>query len=349
MDVQVDHVVVFNADHAVAVGLSKSTHLGSAGTVVLVDEELGAVAVGDVLHLHQVVGEHTLASIGSGQLGLVLGLVAALHDGFTVEHLAHALKDHHDALTAGIHNTSFFQHRQQVGGILQSLLASFQHHVPQCGHVLGRSLGGLLGGNAGNGQDGALGGLHHSLVGTFHALFQRGNDILDPGSLFAVQRLGEAAEQKAGDNAGVAAGAPQHSGGGSLGSLRHGAVVGQSFQLAHGGANGHAHVGAGITVRDREDVQFVHAGTLIVDVVCAGDHGVAQDFTRNHVFHSLNFPGTGPGASLRAMAGKTRPCSQATTSSTDTITRATFRPVACSSSSLTRCEIARAAVEMFNP
>ena len=35
--------------------------------------------------------------------------------------------------------------------------------------------------------------------------------------------------------------------------------------------------------------------------------------------------------------------------STDTITRATFRPVACSTSSLTRCEMLRAAVEMLSP
>ena len=56
-------------------------------------------------------------------------------------------------------------------------------------------------------------------------------------------------------------------------------------------------------------------------------------------FYSLYLPGT-PGRALSH---------QATTSSTDTTTRATFRPVACSTSSFTRCEMERAAVEMFSP
>ena len=35
---------------------------------------------------------------------------------------------------------------------------------------------------------------------------------------------------------------------------------------------------------DGEHVQLVHAGALVVDVVCAGNNGVAQDLTRNHCF-----------------------------------------------------------------
>ena len=109
-------------------------------------------------------------------------------------------------------------------------------------------------------------------------------------------------------------------------------LVVQSFQLTDGCAHGHAHVGAGVAVRDGEDVQLVHAGALVVDVVCAGNNRVAQDLTRNH----LNF--------LLILLSD-----QAITSSTETITRATLRPVACSTSSLTRCEMLRAAVEMLSP
>src|SRR5699024_4318752 len=72
VDVEVDDVVVLDADHAVAVGLGKGAHLGGAGPVLLVDQELGAVAVLDVLHLHQVVGKDAAAGVGGGQLGLVL-------------------------------------------------------------------------------------------------------------------------------------------------------------------------------------------------------------------------------------------------------------------------------------
>ena len=79
----------------------------------------------------------------------------------------------------------------------------------------------------------------------------------------------------------------QHGRSSSLGSFAHGAAVVQSLQLTHGSAHGHAHVGAGVAIRHGENVQLVHAGTLVVDVVGAGNDGVAQDLTRNHCFYSL--------------------------------------------------------------
>ena len=36
VNVQVDDIVILNADHAVAVGLCKGAHLGGAGTLVLI-------------------------------------------------------------------------------------------------------------------------------------------------------------------------------------------------------------------------------------------------------------------------------------------------------------------------
>ena len=235
-------------------------------------------------------------------------------------------------MTAGIHNAGLFQHGQQVGSVLQSLLARSEDDVPQLGHILLAAGGSFLRSHAGHGQDGALGGLHDGLVSALDALLERRDDVGGVGLLLALQSLGEAAEQQAGDDAGVAARTAQHGGGSGLGGLADGAAVVQSFQLTDGGTDGHAHVGAGVAIGDGEDVQLVHAGALIVDVVRAGDDRVAQDLTRNH----LNL--------LLIVLSD-----QAITSSTETITRATFRPVACSTSSLTRCEMLRAAVEMFSP
>ena len=284
VNVQVDDVIVLDADHAVAVGLGESTHLGGAGALVLVDEELGAVAVLDVLHFHQVIGEDALAGVLGGELGLVGGRLAAGHDGFAVEDLAHALKDDQDALAACVHDAGLLQNGQQVGGIVQRLLAGGHHHVPQGGHIGGAAGSGFLAGHAGHGQNGALGGLHDGLVGTLDALLQSLHDVLGTGFLLAFQCLGEAAEQQAGDDAGVAAGTAQHGGSSGLGGFAHGAAVIQGFQLPDGSADGHAHVRAGVAVRNREDVQLVHAGALIVDVVGAGNDGVTQDLTRNHCF-----------------------------------------------------------------
>ena len=291
MNVQIDDVIILNAHHAVAVGFCKGTHLCGACALILVDEELGAVAVLDVFHLHQVVGENALAGVLGGQLCLIGGSFAASHDAFTVEHLAHALEDDHDALTAGIHNAGLFQHGQQVGGVLQSLLAGGHHHIPQGRHILSAAGSGFLGGNAGHGEDGALGGLHDGLVGTLNALLQSLDDVGGGSFLLAFQSLGETTEQQAGDNAGVAACAAQHGRSSGLGGLAHSAAVVQSLQLAHGSTHGHAHVGASIAIGNRENVQLVHTGTLIVDVVGARDNGVTQNLTRNHSFLLLVLAG----------------------------------------------------------
>ena len=61
------------------------------------------------------------------------------------------------------------------------------------------------------------------------------------------------------------------------------------------------------------------------------------------LYYSLYLAGEKrPGTGMKRQA-------QPITSSTETTTRATFRPVACSTSSLTRWEMLRAAVEMFRP
>ena len=234
VDMEVDDVIVLDADDAVAVGLGEGAHLCGACALVLVDEELGAVAVLDVLDLHQVVGEDALAGVLGGELGLVGDSLAAGHDVLTVEDLAHALEDDHDALAAGVHDAGLLQDGQQVGSVLQSLLTGGHHDVPQLGHILFAAGSSFLGGDAGDGQDGAFGGLHDSLVSALDALLQCSHDVGGVSLLFALQSFGEAAEQQAGDDAGVAAGAAQHGGGGGLCGLAHGAAVVHGLQLTDG-------------------------------------------------------------------------------------------------------------------
>ena len=48
----------------------------------------------------------------------------------------------------------------------------------------------------GDGQNGALGGLHDGLVGGLDTLLQRGGKVGGGGLGLILQRLGEAAEQK---------------------------------------------------------------------------------------------------------------------------------------------------------
>ena len=323
----VGHILVLDDHHGIAVGFQESAQTGHAGVLIFVQQELGAVAVLDVLHFHQVVGKNALAGGVAGHLGLG-GHLGGGNDLAAVEHLLHALEHHHDALTARVHHAGLFQHGQLVGGVLQSGLTGGHHLGPQALLVHVGAGGGLLGGQPGDGEDGALGGLHDRLVGGLHAHLQRRGQVGGGGGGLALQRLGKAAEQKAGDNAGVAAGAPQHGGGGGLAGLAHGAVVRQGLQLTAGGAHRHAHVGAGIAIGDREHVQLVHAGALVGDVVRAGQDGVAKNFTCYHCFLLLY---------------------SAKMSSTKTSMRATFRPVAHSTSSLTRWVMLWVMVAMFSP
>ena len=149
---------------------------------------------GTILTVARVASEEAAACDASEVPALWDVVLAAGHHGFTVEHLAHALKDDHDALAACVHNAGLFQHGQQVGGILQCLLAGSQHYVPQGGHIGGITGSGFLGSNACHGQDSALGGLHHGLVGTLNAFLQGSHDIGSVSLFFALQSLGEAAE-----------------------------------------------------------------------------------------------------------------------------------------------------------
>ena len=323
----VGNIVVLDHDNGIAVGFQEGAQTLHAGIFVLVQQELGAVAVLDVLDLHQVVGKHALAGSLAGNLGLG-GNLGTGNDALAVKHLLHTLKNDHNALTARVHDARLFQHGQQVGGIVQGSLTGGEGVFPHFGDVHPGAFGGALGSQPADGQDGTLGGFHNRLVGSLHTHFECGGKVGGIGGGLVLQGFGEAAEQQAGDNAGVAACAAQHSGGSGLTGFRHGAGVGQVFQLGTGGADGHAHIGAGVAVGNREYVQFIHAGALVGNIVGAGKDGVTQGLTSNH---SLFTP------------------HKSMISSTYTSMRATFSPVACSTSSLTRWVMLWVMVDIFSP
>ena len=168
------------------------------------------------------------------------------------------LQDDHIALAAGVDDTGFFQHRVLVHCVLQSLIARLDggaERVLQAGAALG-GLARRSGGQAGDGEDGALGGLHHGLVGGLHALVHGPGELLGPGAFHALEALGDAPEQQAQNHAGVAPGAPQHGAGHAV--RRGGHVVKVPLAKLGGGVvDGKPHVGAGIAVRHGEHVQIV--------------------------------------------------------------------------------------------
>jgi len=150
------------------------------------------------------------------------------------------------------------------------------HHFLKVGAVLGAFHRGV-GGQAADGEDGALGGLHNGLVGRFHAGNEGGGELRGGGGLQLFETLRKAAEEEGGDHAGVAPGAPQQGGGDAVGHVGGGAG-GVPAQLGGRGAHGQAHVGAGVAVGDGEHVQLID-GLLVgyQGVISAQDHVLKRD------------------------------------------------------------------------
>ena len=209
---------------------------------------------------HRVEGEGDLlggqgAEVGFFLLGLLL---AQLGDRLALKLVQHALEDDEEALAARVHHPGLFQHRVLVYRVRQGGLPllngggedRLRAVVLPCG------AGGPGGRHAGDGEDGALGGLHHRLVGGGHAEVQGDGQVPAVHGLPVLDRLGKAPEQQGQNNARVPPGPPQQSGGGGLGGLPHG-VVGFLLHLPRGGGDGQAHIGARVAVRDGEHVQVV--------------------------------------------------------------------------------------------
>ena len=275
------HIVILDNNHRVAVGFKEGTQAGNAGILILVEKELGAVAVLDVLNFHEVIGEDALA----GSAGIQLGLGS--HFG-TCDHLAalkdltHTFKDQHNALTACVHNAGLFQDGQQIGRILKGSLTGGADCSPQGGNIIRFAGAAGLSSQTGNGEDGAFGRLHNRLVSGFDAHLKCAGQIRGLSICLAGQCLGETAEQKARDNTGVSARTAQHGGGGRFAGLGHRAGIRHSAQFLDRSTDGHAHVGTGIAVRNWENIQLIHAGALVGNIVGAGKNGVAQNLTCNH-------------------------------------------------------------------
>ena len=216
-----------------------------------------------------------------GLLHAVVGLVDVL----APQHRRIAGVDQQQAPSAGVHHTRLLQRGQHVRRALEDRLAALEDN----GHqrivivwILLRLLHSILGNDAGHGQDGALLGLHHSLVGHFRALLQRLGELHGGDLLHAAQGLGKAAEQLGGNHAGVAPRAAQRALGQGVGRL----VSAQEFlaaDLSSGALHGQGHIGARVAVRHRENVQGVHSLAVFLQQSSARNDHIAQQKAVNRL------------------------------------------------------------------
>ncbi len=213
-------------------------------------------------------------------------LLGPLGHGLAPELVQHPLEDDQEALAAGVHHAGLFQHGVLVDGVGQGDVALLDGLVQDelDGAVLPGGLGRPAGRQAGDGEDGALGGLHDGLVGGGHAVVQGDGEVGAVGGVLVLQGLGKAPEEQGEDDPGVAPGPPQQGVGVGLGHRAH-PGEGLFLQLGGGGGDGHAHVGAGVPVGDREDVKLVDLLLLGVDGCRPVDDHLRQQRSVNGSFH----------------------------------------------------------------
>ena len=125
-----------------------------------------------------------------------LSLFGAVGNGQTPHLIQHPLEDDEKALSAGVHHTGLLQHRVLIDGVGQGHLAGgdglFQHELGAV--VFGGGLGCGGGGQAGDGENGALGGLHDRLVGGPDPLVEGGGKGDTVGGVHLLQTFGYAPE-----------------------------------------------------------------------------------------------------------------------------------------------------------
>ena len=278
------------------------------GLVILADDQAVADAVeigpqrlqGAVHRLaddeHGVKGKGNVLGGEGGEVRLFLGLAFLIHlrHGLAPQLGQHPLQNEQVALAAGVHHAGLFQHGVHIGGLGQGLVAYPDGFFQNFFHVglLRGGIHGGLGGQAGHGEDSALGGFHDGLVGGGDALLHGGGKNGGVGGLPALQALGDAAEQQGQNDAGVAPGAPQQGGGGGVGGLGQRGGL-DLAQLRHGGADGHGHIGARVAVGDGEHVKVVVGLLLGGDGSGAVEHHLLEQRAGDLIVHVVTSSLTG--------------------------------------------------------
>ena len=295
-----DHGEVGDDQHAVAQllqALAQAHHVAVAHLRARVgDDELRAVAEGDLLKAVVVV--HELAGHGGAR---ALGGHVHLHR-LAGEGGQHAAVDDGQAGAAGIDHARLLEHGQHVRRLFEDGFAAFEDGAEQLHdvrHLAAVALG-VLGHDAGHGEDGALLGLHHGLVGGVRPGAQGADHQGAVDVLRAVQSAGKAAQDLAQNDAGVAARALERPAGHGGGHVADADGVFR-LHLLDGGIDGLGHVRARIAIRYGEDVQRVHALPVLGEQRRAGlDHFLKQQPVYFCLRHDMQTSTSGMGGASDA-------------------------------------------------
>ena len=280
VDVDLYNLVVVDQDDAVAYRREPLAHPLGVAVIVARADELGAV------------GEVYLALVKLGEVGPVLylgggaGLVLLRgHVGLAAQDGERRLEDEDVALASGVDHAGALEDGVEVHRVGQGLLRGLNgagEHELEVAAVLGE-FDRAARRHAGDGEDGALGGLHHGLVRRVDAGGHRLGEEAGVGRVAPLELLREAAEEQAEYDAGVAARAAQHR---ARRAVRRRA---QRVEVALGelrrrGAHGQGHVRARVAVRHGEDVEIVNELPVLLQRRAGADDYVAEQRRINLFF-----------------------------------------------------------------
>ena len=255
MYMNLDDLVIRYHDDAVSDGLEIQTKVvGFFFTFfITTDDELGAVGkVDDLVKLSRGGTEEIVVGF------LLIRFFLQFNDYAVAENGEHTLEDGQNTLTARVDNTCLLEDREHGGGQIECLQRSVTDDLPQNSRIFFgiQRLKACLITHAGHGEDGTLGGLGDSIVSRLNAQTQRVDQIGAGRLSLTLQTLGDASEQQRGDNAGVAASAAQHSGGGHVRNLGNIGRLGILERVSRR-CDRHRHIGTCIAVGYREDIEVV--------------------------------------------------------------------------------------------
>ena len=196
----------------------------------------------------------------------------------TVDHEQRRVEQEQEPGSAGIDDAGVLQHGELLGSVVERGLAGGARgteHSHQAGSV-GRGGGGGVGRFAHDGQDRALDRLEHRQICGRRCRLQRFGDLRGREIGGVLQRADQPAQDLAEDHTAVAACPHQAAvADGIAGRLQ--LEVGQ-VELGDHGIERSGHVGAGVAVGNRVDVEPIDALGVDLQGVAEGDDRAAQRF-----------------------------------------------------------------------
>ena len=250
MDMDFHHIVPCHKDKAVA---KRKQELFHRGLVLLgefflqLDDKFRAVAELDVVRADRLSdGLHVRLRRDEIEIQLQ-----------PVKRIDHPVHHGHEPLSAGIHYAGFLEYRKKLRSHRERFVTGSKDDLEQIIKIfLVLYILRLLVHHARNCQDRSLFRLHDGLIGCLHSFLHGGNDQLSIQFGMIPDRIGETAEKLRENDAGISSRTAKGTRRYRLGEIIDRRIR-ERIHITGCGHDRHRHIRSRITVRNREDIQFI--------------------------------------------------------------------------------------------